>query len=127
MLNYSLQTKQMSNSALFKLVHLPENDSEVSISIRVGMSQAGMITFNESGKKVIQQPGKLEYTAKSSNALDGKTFDFNVVCSDVNPSSNKLLVTVDLEGVKNNSPWTLHREVKDGGTFQFFGTVEFYK
>jgi len=117
----------MSNSALFKLIHLPERDTSISISIRVGMSQAGMITFNESGKSVIQKPGKLNYSAPSSDAVDGKTFDFNIVCSDVNPSSNKLLVTVDIEGVKNNGPWTLSREVSSGGTFQFFGTIEFYK
>jgi hypothetical protein len=117
----------MSNSAITKFIQLPSSNSAISISIRVGNSQSGKITFNESGKDLIQQQGSLSYTAPSSGELNNKSFDFNIVVTDVNPSNDKLIVTVDLTGVDNDSPWTLSKEVSKGGTFQFFGTIEFFK
>ncbi|GAB5416646.1 MAG: hypothetical protein Crog4KO_21350 [Crocinitomicaceae bacterium] len=117
----------MSKSAITEFLQLPAVNSAVTISIRVGNSQSGTITFNESGKGLIQKEGSLSYTAQSSDALDGKSFDFNIVCVDVNASSDNLVVNVELTGVSNDGPWTLSKSVSKGGTFQFFGSIEFFK
>lgn len=115
----------MAKNAIFKLIHLPESATDITVAIRVTKEQSGKITFNESGKPLIQKTGSLTYTANSAE-LSGKSFDFNIVCTDVNPEHNMLMVTVELSGVSNNSPWTLSKEVEANGTYQFFGTIEFY-
>lgn len=117
----------MSDSVINKLIELPSQSSRVSISIEVGMRQSGTITFNVSGMPIVQEQGKLVHTVANSDDLNRKSFDFNIVCTDVNPDSNNLVVTVTLSGVTNEGPWTLEQEVEAGGAYQFFGKLNFYK
>ena len=115
----------MSKSPLSEFISLPNSSSSITVSIRVGNEQMGTITFNVSGESMIQKEGSLSYTESDSNNLSGKSFDFNIVCTDVNVNSDNLVVTVDLIGVDNSGPWSMSKKVSSGGTYQFFGSIEF--
>lgn len=116
----------MSKVALVKLIRLPKPGKRVTISIRVANGQSGLITFNVSGQPVQQKDGSFDYKVENSESLSGKSFDFNVVCTDMNPDSNNLEVHIDLFlDSENKGPWVLSREVEDHGSYQFFGTIEF--
>ncbi|XOV66804.1 MAG: hypothetical protein ACFHU9_14355 [Fluviicola sp.] len=117
----------MSNSAINKLIWLPENSKSITLDIRVGMGQSGTITFDVSGGPETVKQGSLRYTEINSDNLDGQKMNFNVVCTDVNKTNNSLQVTVTLSGVENDSPWTLSKRLDEGDSYQFFGTIKFAK
>jgi hypothetical protein len=117
----------MGQNSIYKIIHLPANSTKITLKVFIGGRQSGVTTIALTGETPVQHTGDFTIEVNDSSSLDGKSYNFSVVCADVNPSHNKLLVTVELDGINNNSPWTMNRTVSAGETYAFLGTIEFYK
>ncbi len=107
--------------------HLKEGESEVTLNVTIGAKQKGNTKINIGGTNLGNTNGTFEKNLGKSSDLDGKDLDLVITCTDINPDSNNLIVTVELSGGVTNKSWTLNKTVKDKESYMFTGTIEFYQ
>lgn len=115
------------STTINELVHLPSSGRALKFELRVGGGQSGDTTISIGNDAATSHTDDFSINIPNSDDLDGKRIKFVTVCSDVNTSHNKLLVTVELIGLSSISSWTMNTEVSSGGSYTFEGVVEFFK
>jgi len=114
----------MASNSIYELIDLPADGTEVSLSIQIKNGNFGTTSIQLTGEDRKEHEGDFTLTTPNSDTLDGKEYDFNIVCSDAQNRGNGLKAEVAVTGLDQPYSWTLTAE---GTTYTFFGTIKFTK
>jgi hypothetical protein len=94
----------------------------VSLQVVVGNAQYGTIDARYSGdpKPVARAENLLSVSLGAGTALVGKTLVLRSIVSDVNPFTNKMVITYQLSGGHENRVVTRTGVVEEQGDFLYF-------
>jgi hypothetical protein len=100
----------------------PVMDGPIGLSVVVGNAQFGLIDvrFQGSQTPLDRRSNSVTVDLGQGGDLIGKTLMVRTVVSDVNPSTNRMIVTHVLSGGPENEVFTMRGEVQQENDFLLF-------
>lgn len=97
-------------------------EGPVDLSVTVGNAQFGLIDarFRGDASPLARQPNVLTLDLGPGGGLVGRTLVVRTVVSDVNPTTNRMIVTHVLSGGPENQVFAMRGEVAESNDFLLF-------